>query len=1412
MTLHRMLELPTNIEYNNQNNVTIDNYIEIPKNVINYEQLSYCEFFTEIKQQYINYINQLADLYNYFTETHTDDIAKINKDRIINSSINKVQFYEQNKNYSKYETLFYSYNNIRKSIYNIINYLSKYKNETVINNETAIVCGELKECLDICLEGFNSKIIIINDYIEYISSNNFDYKIKCKLKNLIQNKISEVIIAKKKIANIHSQTAFFNLIATDYNFDLIVDSYANLYDYKVKEVYEVVKKVKNSMSQYDVCIEIVNELYSLFKELLIKINKEHWLNHNIITDFTSEHTNILKTFFIEPINKYLVITDTQELLSIRDIICEQPEGFSIYLADIKDVLHFLIAKNLRSFANFIPSFKEEANVITVVETNLVIKNVNNCYFYIVKDNQEKQSLQLQHIQNTNILKVNKAIYTTIFMQALAQTKPEDIYKFLNSTNINKIFFNNKHLVVELNNNIKYNQDLKKKLISAILYSQTNQNNKINYDLCMKFIQQNILIIDILNNMLENHIDDFFYILSLLTLNNLYEYIATLTYNNIKKIIKELTAKVVNVSLQEVFYLLFKNHKWQLLEAILTSEIKFTFFNYLTKNRQLVALKILLDNSKEHISSYFLLDYINSGIKDNHKNNILHVIVNNNSEELLLAIIRQIPLSLLGGLLLSKNNDGFSVLMSAVKTNNIRLVKILMPYCNLKIISSQSKIGSNALMLAIKNKNLLCFQELAKTATTKTLTAVNKDGNNILMQAIINKCDDITNDIIERLNNDNLLMLKQYNNYDGDNALGLAISYKSVHLVKIIDKSNLAMLMHCNKKGYNSLMLAAMFGITDEALELLLQKIDLSAIYKQTFYGDNALILAATYGNANIIKFLFKRYYNKQLLNIKNINGDTAMMMAAEKGSLLCLQQLLDKATAINLVECGKNGVNILILATRNNHHECVNAIIEKYEQLISTNKINYDIWRAIEYALFKRNFSCLESLLTKANTTILTMVDDESHYNNLMMAVACCSEKCINAILNKANSAEREKMLNQQDSIFGKTAIMIAIVERYNPAVIDLLKFATPEMLTKTNNTGYNSLMFAINEQNTTCIQAIVEKVNSETLTYMLRQKSKNGSNAIIMATKIGFNWCLSYLLEHLTEQTVDILLETDNYNHNALIIAILHHKINCFVTILKKIEQFKKFIGIEKYENIYKYALILALKKNYSEYSTLLLQYATTKILVATDDQGHNSLMIATSKNNNKVLAQILEKDNSDMQLQKSNKDANTAITIATIHGYILCLNLLLAKATPEAITATNIYGHDALMLAVMNDNYNCMIAIINKLDTITFRQDINGDNAIMHAVIKGRKKYLQKLLEYSVGTKVLEATNNEGNNCLMLAIKHKRDYCMGQILKQANSSILQQKNNNGDNAMKLAKKYHRPYYNLIIAKQNNLVELDNR
>jgi ankyrin repeat protein len=1410
IALYTTLNLSTNSENNNQNNVTIDNYIEIPENITNFKQLLCCESFTEIKQQYIKYINQLANLYNYFTETHTDDIAQLNKDKIINSSINNLRFYEQNKNHSNYETLFYSYNNIRKFLYNIINYLVKYKNEAVINNETSIICSELKECLDICLEGFNGKIIIINDYIEYISSNELDYKIKCKLKNLIQNKIREAIIAKRKVINIHSQTAFFNLVAADYNFDLIVDSYASLYDFEIHEAYKIIKKIKNSMSQFDVYTEIVNELYNLFKELLIKINKAHWLNNNNIEDFTQEDTDILRNFFIHPLNKYLTITDTQEQLSIRDIICEQLTSYSIHLADIKDVLHFFIAKNLNKFANVISNFKEITNVIAVIESNLAIINVNNCYFYILKDNQEKLPLQLQHIQNSNIFKTNETIYTAIFMQALEQTKSiEDIYKFLNSTNINKLLFNNKNLIVELNNSTKYNKHLKKKITSAILYTQINYNNTINYNLCMKCIEKNILTIDILNNLLERRIDVVFYFFSLLTLNNLYGYISSLNYNNIKKVIKQLKYHKVNFYLQEAFYLLFKNHKWELLELILTSEVKFTFFDYLSKSRQLTVLKILLDSNKKNISKYFLLDYITLGIKDNNKNNILHVIVNNNDEELLLKITKQIPSYLLNILMLSKNNYGFTVLMSAVEKNNINLVKILMPFCNLQILGAQSKKGMNALMLAIKNKNLLCFQKLAKTATTKILTAVNEDDDNILMLAIYKKCDDIVNDIIERLNDENMDIFKQYCYYYGDNSLGLAIIHKSSHLVKIIDKSNTSISMHCNKHGYNSFMLAATHGITDEALLLLLQKYKLSAIYKQTIIGNNALMLAAMHGNINMVKFLLKYYDNEQMLNIKNHTGDTAMMMASQKGNLLCLQELLNKATVLNLLECNVNGHNSLILATICNKSNCIIPIIEKYEKLIPTNKINYDIWYAIQLALKNGRLLCLQKLLIKANTTILTM-STTYNYNNLMIAVNNNSYKGMSAILNKANTNEKEKMLNQQDKINGNTAIMIATAKGYDACLVDLLQVSTPEMLTKTNNRGYNILMLAVNKKNTKCMQVIIEKSDSEVLTDILKQKSnKNGSNAIMIASRIGATECLSLLLEQLTDKTVDILLETDKVGKSALNRAIFHYNINCVSILVNKIEKCKNLI---KYEHIYEHAIRLASEKNHLECLTLLLQYSTTKILAATDDQDYNSLMIATSENNYKALPKILEKSNSDILLQKSKKYADTAITIAAKNGYVSCLNLLLEKATLEALAITNIDDNDCLMLAFINHHYDCVQMIIDKLNVITFRQNNSGNNAIMLAAINGVVQILQRLLASSITTEVLATINHEGDNCLMLAIKYKHHQCTLDILEKANYDMLQQKNNNGYNALNLAKKYHNHYYDRIVAKKNYFIELNKK
>ena len=340
-------------------------YIEIPENINNFEQLRSYKYFNDIKKQYIDYMYELKKLYYSFTG--------LDGSTLMHSSINQINFHEEQQYATTDKVLFYSYKKIRKAIYSINSYLANCKSKQINNNKTAIICAGLQDCLNgICLDGFNSKIEIISNHIEYISSNDFSKQIKTKIKVLIQAIVSEFIIEQNQRINIHTQNYFFNLIAEQYSLQKIITNKVYI-DTSIQDKF--LEKIKLLLSKFNICKYIAGELYVLFKELLTKLNKEQWFNSDSIEDLTDIEISSLEGSFLDLVNNYLGIANTDDNLKISDIFIEKEESYNVFMVNIEDLLHFLVARHLDTSSTCFKKISTSSNIIPI-DNNLNICNVN----------------------------------------------------------------------------------------------------------------------------------------------------------------------------------------------------------------------------------------------------------------------------------------------------------------------------------------------------------------------------------------------------------------------------------------------------------------------------------------------------------------------------------------------------------------------------------------------------------------------------------------------------------------------------------------------------------------------------------------------------------------------------------------------------------------------------------------------------------------------------------------------------------------------------------------------------------------------------------------------------------------------------------------------------------------------------
>jgi ankyrin repeat protein len=257
------------------------------------------------------------------------------------------------------------------------------------------------------------------------------------------------------------------------------------------------------------------------------------------------------------------------------------------------------------------------------------------------------------------------------------------------------------------------------------------------------------------------------------------------------------------------------------------------------------------------------------------------------------------------------SDGDSVLIKAIKQNNLECVKILLE--NGAKINYKNNQGESALFIAVSNQlAALCNLLIENKAD---VNGANKDGMTVLMKAIFN--DDI--EIVKVLLKNNADINKV--TLAGKNAKYYAqISYK-YNKDKIIELLNEAEL----DKNPTMAMLNAFRAKADVDVSKLKEwykkGADLDAVDQD---GNNILILAAEKNNLKCINFLTQGSLVK--LIHKNNKGNSALKAASGLGYNEVVNRLLEKGADVELSD--NMGHTALMKAACAGHKDIVKMLLE----------------------------------------------------------------------------------------------------------------------------------------------------------------------------------------------------------------------------------------------------------------------------------------------------------------------------------------------------------------------------------------------------------------------------------------------------------------------------------------------------
>ena len=910
--------------YSQQSSLAHNDYIEIDESITNFEQLTQQQNFTLIRNQYKQFILELSKIYYYFSGLECQDS--------VDYTITTIYSTEK----TLHSDLFYSYKQTRKHITTIINYLDACKENMEENDHIPIICSKLEDCFGFCLSGFNSKITDISDYINIYSNIEFHSKINLKIKKLLQEAIIETLIkssdqTKIPSSNVHYQNAFFNLVADDLKLVPTIDRDANLHNVTPEIIENTINQIKKKLPKIIICKHITDYLYDVFKNCLLSIGKEAWQN-NIISDLTIEYSSYLENYFINPLNNYLCIKHEEDALKISDIFIEKKIG-CYELADIKDTLHYLLAKNINNLIKLSPCINSPNNLIINIDSNTNIYSIYDCYFYVLL-NEDKEVLTLKHLLKLNINSIKFDLCLSIFIHALENSNEEDIYIFFKNIWHNKKTIANKHItyIKLVINNYIYENSIKQKIVNAVTNSYIKKQN--NLTLLYNLIVNNILANEIIEELLKNEID-INRLLKLFNTGNLYISMSSLNNDTILKIIsnyshintvKKATDHIVNECVTKIKNL-------ALLEKVDSKLIDDCFISLNNTIIKQFLENIINDNNKYRLAKCLINYFIKFDIRDNKQHSILHKIVLHNDKKTLEKIIANLDSDAMHKLQFSKNYQKNIPLTYAITINQDRedIITILLDN-NKNIVSYSNMYGNIALLCSAAFNKPEYIELILKYCDIATINKKNNRGHNALMEASIRGYYKVVDVLLKNIKGNNTFLLEK--DTCGNNALMLAIINKHEFCAMLHIENYNSTILNCRNKGTNNILMLAAKHNMPNIVKKILTKYSHNDIQRASENSEYNSLMLAIMRNHNQITKLFLENLSCIDLNKKNYQRQNTLNLAIEFNSDHLEQIIaLSSASQVTNIFYDDGASDSLVQACYHGlEDKIITALIEKFKE------------------------------------------------------------------------------------------------------------------------------------------------------------------------------------------------------------------------------------------------------------------------------------------------------------------------------------------------------------------------------------------------------------------------------------------------------------------------------------------------
>ena len=448
----------------------------------------------------------------------------------------------------------------------------------------------------------------------------------------------------------------------------------------------------------------------------------------------------------------------------------------------------------------------------------------------------------------------------------------------------------------------------------------------------------------------------------------------------------------------------------------------------------------------------------------------------------------------------------------------------------------------------------------------------------------------------------------------------------------------------------------------------------------------------------IILFLLQLEIN---INYQNELGDTILMLASRNGHHQVVELLLSKDPDINIQN--NEGMTALMFASGKGHHQVVEFLLSKDPDI---NIRNTDGWTALMFGCIFGHHKIVEFLLSKDPDINIQNNDKRTA---LMHASHNGHHQVVELLLNK------DPDINIRNNE-GMTALMFASGMGHHQ-VVEFLLSKDPDINIQ-NIAGLTALMFASDSGHCQVVELLLNK--DPDITIQSNDK-----------------WTtLMYASHHGHHQVVELLLNKDpdiNIQNNDGETALMYASGNGHHQVVELLLNKDPDINIQNNDGMT--ALMFA--SHHGPHQVVELLLSKDPDINIQNNDGLTALMFSCGNGHHQVVELLLNKD---PDINIGNNFGMTALIYASHHGHHQVVKLLLDK-DPD-IDTQNKDGWTALMSASNNGHQQVVELLLNKNPNINLQNNIKW-TALMLCTVSGRHEAVELLLGKDPDINI---QNNEG------------------------------------------------------------------